>query len=62
MAFFKRRRFGVRASKKSAVPDGLWMKCPACRQAVYRSDKEGNAEWLAATPLARMIRFRCEIV
>ena len=29
-------------SKKSAMPDGLWVKCPACDEVLYKSDLESN--------------------
>lgn len=42
MAFFKQNRFfGVGRGKKS-IPDGLWQKCPACGQIVYRSEVEAG--------------------
>ncbi|MBI5092138.1 MAG: acetyl-CoA carboxylase carboxyltransferase subunit beta [Candidatus Hydrogenedentes bacterium] len=42
MPFFKRRRFVSIVGPKSRVPDGLWMKCPSCGQAVYRAEVEEN--------------------
>jgi acetyl-CoA carboxylase carboxyl transferase subunit beta len=42
MPFFKRRRFVSIVGPKSRVPDGLWMKCPGCAQAVYRAEVEEN--------------------
>lgn len=36
----KRRRFVSVIGRKSAVPDGLWMKCPGCSQVVYRGEVE----------------------
>ena len=29
-------------AKKQAVPEGLWVKCPACEAVLYRSDLESN--------------------
>ena len=29
-------------AKKSAMPDGLWVKCPACEEVLYKSDLEDN--------------------
>ena len=29
-------------AKKSAMPDGLWVKCPACEEVLYKSDLEAN--------------------
>lgn len=41
MAFFKRNRFFGGREKKQ-IPDGLWMKCSACEQIVYRSEVEAG--------------------
>ncbi len=30
--------------KKNAVPEGLWVKCPACEAVLYRTDLENNLE------------------
>jgi acetyl-CoA carboxylase carboxyl transferase subunit beta len=32
------------ASSKSAVPEGLWSKCPSCNAILYRSEVERNLE------------------
>ena len=44
MPFFKRRRFVSVVGRKTAVPDGLWMKCSGCQQAVYRPEVEQNLQ------------------
>ena len=44
MAIFKRKRFISYIGRKSAVPDGLWMKCAGCNQAIYKNDIEQNRE------------------
>lgn len=44
MPIFKRKRFISYIGRKSAVPDGLWMKCAGCNQAIYKSDIEQNQE------------------
>ncbi len=44
MAIFKRKRFISYIGRKSAVPDGLWMKCAGCNQAIYKNDIEQNQE------------------
>lgn len=43
MAFFRRNTNLSRTGDKT-IPDGLWMKCSACNQTVYRSDVEQNLE------------------
>lgn len=42
MAFFKSRRFVSVIGRKSAVPEGLWIKCPGCKQAIYKPDIDQN--------------------
>jgi len=42
MPFFSPKRFFGSRREKS-IPDGLWMKCPACEEIVYRSEVEANA-------------------
>ncbi len=42
MPFLNRRRFVSVIGRKSAVPDGVWMKCSGCKQAVYRNEVEEN--------------------
>lgn len=44
MAFPQRRRFVSVVGRKSGVPEGLWVKCPACKQAVYRTDVRDNQQ------------------
>jgi acetyl-CoA carboxylase carboxyl transferase subunit beta len=40
MAWFKKTRKGLApaAEKASRVPEGLWVKCPSCSQAIYNKD------------------------
>ena len=42
MPFLERRRFVSVIGRKSQVPDGMWMKCPSCNQAVTRKEIEEN--------------------
>jgi acetyl-CoA carboxylase carboxyl transferase subunit beta len=44
MAWFKKTRKPIAASKEKAsrVPEGLWVKCPACSQIIYKKDLETN--------------------
>jgi len=44
MPFFGPRKFISVIGRKSAVPDGLWLKCPGCKRAVFRSDVEKNGQ------------------
>jgi acetyl-CoA carboxylase carboxyl transferase subunit beta len=32
----------VRPSRRAAIPEGLWLRCPSCAQMVYRRQMEAN--------------------
>jgi acetyl-CoA carboxylase carboxyl transferase subunit beta len=45
MAWFKKTREPIarrKATKASRVPEGLWVKCPGCSQAIYNKDLAAN--------------------
>jgi acetyl-CoA carboxylase carboxyl transferase subunit beta len=44
MAWFKKTRkpIAAGAEKPSRVPEGLWVKCPGCSQAIYNKDLAAN--------------------
>ncbi len=42
MGFLKRQRFISVMGRRSNVPEGTWVKCPGCTQAVYRAELEQN--------------------
>lgn len=44
MAWFKKTRTPIAAGaeKSSRVPEGLWVKCPGCSQAIYHKDLATN--------------------
>jgi acetyl-CoA carboxylase carboxyl transferase subunit beta len=44
MAWFKKARKPIAATseKPSRVPEGLWVKCPGCSQAIYHKDLAAN--------------------
>jgi acetyl-CoA carboxylase carboxyl transferase subunit beta len=43
MAWFKKTRKPIEAKEKpSRVPEGLWVKCPGCSQAIYNKDLASN--------------------
>ena len=43
MAWFKRTRKPIAPPEKaSRVPEGLWVKCPECAQAIYSKDLVAN--------------------
>lgn len=42
MAFFVRSKFAGFMGAKKRVPDGVWMQCPGCNQALYRNELVEN--------------------
>lgn len=42
MGFLKRQRFISVMGRRSNVPEGTWVKCPGCTQALYRAELEQN--------------------
>ena len=45
MAWFKKTKKPIvtpAKEKASRVPEGLWVKCPGCQQAIYNKDLAGN--------------------
>ena len=44
MAWFKKTRKPIAAKEQpSRVPEGLWVKCPGCSQAIYNKELATNA-------------------
>jgi acetyl-CoA carboxylase carboxyl transferase subunit beta len=45
MAWFKRVPKPIApAQKSSRIPEGVWVKCPDCGQALYKKDLDGNMQ------------------
>jgi len=44
MALFGHKGFGFGRSRKQNIPDGLWIKCPACGQTTYKTEVEENGQ------------------
>jgi len=46
MAWFKKTRKPIepQTDKASRVPEGLWVKCPACGQVIYHKELEANQQ------------------
>jgi acetyl-CoA carboxylase carboxyl transferase subunit beta len=46
MAWFKRERkpFAAAAATAVRVPEGLWVKCPGCQEALYNKDLASNLQ------------------
>ncbi len=42
MAWFKRTKQNIEAETQRNMPDGLWTKCPACSEIIYKKQLEEN--------------------
>jgi acetyl-CoA carboxylase carboxyl transferase subunit beta len=42
MVWFKRKEKKVKETERKEIPDGLWIKCPSCREILYRPELEKN--------------------
>jgi acetyl-CoA carboxylase carboxyl transferase subunit beta len=40
--FRKKKTFGLAATRKKELPDGLWLKCEKCGEILYRQELERN--------------------
>lgn len=62
MSSFFSRRFGFNRSRKQDIPGGLWSKCPACGEMLYREDLIKNLRVCANCghhfPMGREERIR----
>lgn len=61
MAFLKRNRFISVIGRKSPVPDGIWMKCPGCKQTVYKAEVEANMQVCPACSYHHRITARARL-
>ena len=44
MAWFKKTRRPIKGDTARSVPEGLWTKCPGCRQVIYNKDLAANLQ------------------
>ena len=42
MAWFKRKDKKIKELNKKSIPDGLWNKCPSCKEIIYKPEIEKN--------------------
>ncbi len=42
MAWFKRKDEKIKETTKKTLPDGLWEKCPSCKDILYKPELEKN--------------------
>ncbi len=42
MSWFKRKEKKIKNPEKKDIPDGLWEKCPSCKEVLYRPEIEKN--------------------
>ncbi len=44
MAWFKKTRTPIKGDTARSVPEGVWVKCPGCRQVIYTKDLAQNLQ------------------
>ena len=44
MAWFKKTRKPIKGDAARSVPEGLWVKCPGCKQVIYNKDLAANLQ------------------
>jgi acetyl-CoA carboxylase carboxyl transferase subunit beta len=44
MAWFKKMRLPIKSDTARSVPEGLWVKCPGCKQVIYNKDLATNMQ------------------
>ena len=44
MAWFKKTRKPIKGDAARSVPEGVWVKCPGCRQVIYNKDLADNLQ------------------
>ena len=44
MAWFNKTRLPIKGDTARSVPEGLWTKCPGCRQVIYNKDLAANLQ------------------
>jgi acetyl-CoA carboxylase carboxyl transferase subunit beta len=42
VAWFRKEKKPLEAVDKTAIPEGLWLKCDSCKEIVYRKEVEAN--------------------
>ena len=42
MAWFKRKEKKIKEASRKSIPDGLWNKCPSCKEIIYKPEIEKN--------------------
>ncbi len=42
MAWFKRKEKKIKELNRKSIPDGLWNKCPSCKEIIYKPEIEKN--------------------
>ncbi len=44
MPFFRKRDYATAKVRKREIPDGLWLKCPACNEIIFTQALQENAK------------------
>ena len=42
MDWFKRKDKKIKEKNKKAIPDGLWEKCPSCKEILFKPELDKN--------------------
>ncbi len=42
--FFRKKNYATVKVRKREMPDGLWLKCPACHEIIFKQELEENAK------------------
>ena len=42
MDWFKKIEKKIKELNKKSIPDGLWNKCPSCKEIIYKPEIEKN--------------------
>ena len=42
MDWFKRKDKKIKEKNKKAIPDGLWDKCPSCKEILFKPELDKN--------------------
>ena len=42
MDWFKRKDKKIKEKNKKAIPDGLWEKCPSCKEIIFKPELDKN--------------------
>ncbi len=44
MPFFRKKNYSAAKVRKRDIPDGLWLKCPSCKEIIFKQELEQNSK------------------